>query len=325
MRDDTALETLSAMLCLLTRAAWEPELPPPMTRPAVRRLLESGALSGLVLREVSQAEGPMLERASALLARAMRVCELAERYAAAGYAAMTPEDGRWPEALRALGRQMPLFLFAKGNASLLNQACIAVAGSREIAPETRRMARRIGSRLAAEGYTLVTGGARGVDAASLQGALEAGGSAILVPAKPAQRMLDSAGSRRAMEEGRLLILCDTLPDEPFSAAKAIARNHTLYALGEAAIVAAARRGMGGSWRGATDCLRGGWSPVYAVQGGGEDAEGNRALLERGAKPIFADRPLGAQLTPAFRQMCMLDESPHMNQSPHRDEGRGARG
>lgn len=120
-------------------------------------------------------------------------------------------------------------------------------------------------------------------------------------------MLESAAVAQAMAEGRLLLLCDTLPDEPFSAAKALARNHTLYALGEAAIVAAARRGVGGSWHGATDCLRGGWTPVYAVQGLKQDGEGNRALLERGASALVPDGPLRAQLA-APRQMGLLDES-----------------
>lgn len=305
MNNRATMETLSARLCLTTRAAWEPGLPPPMTRQTVRRLLDSGALSGLVLRETAQAEPRLLERAGALLTRAKRVCELVERYEAAGYAALTPQDAGWPEALYALGRQMPLFLFVKGDLRLLGGRRVAVAGSREIGARTRETALELGRRLAGEGCVLVIGGARGVDTAALQGALGAGGSAILVPAKPAERMLDSAVSRRAFEAGRLAILCDTLPDEPFSAAKAIARNHTLYALGEAAVVVAARKGVGGSWHGATDCLRGGWSPVYAVQGGEEDGEGNRALLSRGARPLYMDRPLGAQLL-AGGQTSLLD-------------------
>jgi len=169
------------------------------------------------------------------------------------------------------------------------------------------MAAQLGRRLAGEGYALVTGGARGVDTAALLGVLEAGGSAVLVPAKPAQRMLDSMAARRALEEGRLLILCDTLPDEPFSAAKAIARNHTIYALGGAAVVAASREGVGGSWHGAMDCLRGGWTPVYAVSDAGEDGAGNRALLRMGAIPLRMDRPLGAQLF-GLRQTSLFETS-----------------
>lgn len=296
------------MLCLTTCAAWEPGLPAPLTRPAVRRMLESGALRGLVLRRVPQAQEDLLERAALLLSRAGRVCELVERYAARGYAAMTPEDRLWPGALRTLGRQMPLFLFAKGRLPLLGGPCVSVAGSRQIGCQTRETAKWIGRELALGGFVLVTGGARGVDSAALQGALGAGGSAILVPAMPAERMLESPLARRAMEEGRLLLLCDTLPDEPFSAGKALARNHTLYALGEAALVVAARENRGGSWRGATDCLRGGWSPVYAVQADGPEGAGNRALMRLGAAPVRADRPLCAQLSRA-KQMTLLDEGP----------------
>lgn len=318
MEDPGTIETLSAMLCLLTRAVWEPELPAPLTRPMVRRMLESGELSGLVLREGGQTQERVLTRSRALLTRAKRVCELVQHYEQAGYTALTPRNAGWPRALRALGKHMPLFLFARGNLTLTGGTCVAVAGSRQIAPATKEMAARLGRELAREGYVLVTGGARGVDTASLAGALEAGGSAILVPAKPAERMLDSMAARRALEEGRLLILCDTLPDEPFSAAKALSRNHTLYALGGAAVVAASREGIGGSWHGATDCLRGGWTPVYAVSDAGEDGAGNRALLALGAAPLEMDRPLGAQLF-ALRQTSLLEtglpEMSSLNEEP----------
>jgi len=77
-----------------------------------------------------------------------------------------------------------------------------------------------------------------------------------VPAMPASRVMESKTICSALECGKLLLVCDTLPDEPFSAAKALSRNHTIYALGDASLVVAAREGKGGSWRGATECLRG---------------------------------------------------------------------
>ena len=101
----------------------------------------------------------------------------------------------------------------------------------------------------------------------------------------------------ALQTGRLLLLSETLPDAPFSAARALARNHTIYALGKNAIVVAARNGVGGSWRGATAGLCGNFSSVYVPDGDGADFEGNRALFEYGARRIdlSGKRTIGEQL------------------------------
>lgn len=295
-----------ALLCLLTRAAWEEGMPPPLTRQAVRKLEASGALHSLVLRDDPEMEEETASRVRALLARTKAVFRLMEAYERQGYRLMLPADSRWPHVLDALGAQAPLFLFYHGNARLPDHPRMAVAGSRDIAPLTADMARRLGRMLAQEGITLVSGGARGVDLAAQRALLEAGGSMILVPALPVSQVPMGKLERRAMEEGRMLILCDTLPDEPFSAAKALARNHTIYALGDAALVVAARRGLGGSWRGAIDCLRGGWSPVYAAYGEGRDFDGNRALRALGARGIdlSGEKDLLGQLTARLEQTAI---------------------
>lgn len=277
-------EKACAMLCLLTRAALEGDGPQPMNRPQVRHLMKSGALTGLVLREVPGVAPGLLERARALLSRVCAVYDCIRVYEESGYRLMTPEHPAWPDALRSLGDRMPLFLFTWGNDALLELPRIAVAGSRRILPGTREAAGQTGRQLALEGYALVSGGAAGVDSAAQREALQSGGPVILVPAMPAARLLDDARLRAAVTRERALILCDALPDEPFSAGKALGRNHTIYALGRAALVVASRRERGGSWHGATDCLRGGYTPVYVWDGVNADTEGNRALLELGARP-----------------------------------------
>ena len=277
-------ETACALLCLLTRAALPEDGPQPLTRPQVSRMLAAGAITGLVLRDVPGVKQETLVRARALLSRVRAVYDCLRVYEESGYRLMTPEHPAWPRALYGLGEQMPLFLFAWGNDALLNGPRLSVAGSRRILPETRRAAELTGRQIALEGYVLVSGGASGVDSAAQRAALQAGGGAILVPALPADRMLRDSCVRAAVTEERVLILCDALPDEPFSAPKALGRNHTIYALGHAALVVASRRERGGSWNGAADCLRGGYSPVYVWDGENEDTTGNRGLIGLGAKP-----------------------------------------
>ncbi len=290
-----SMETICARLCLLTRAGLGVDGPVPLSRAAVRRMVQLGALEGLALRSVPDVREEDYARARALLSRSGRVYAKLERYCEQGYEVLLPEDDLWPARFHVMGVTGPQFLFIRGDAALLKQRAVSVAGSREITEETAALARLCGRRIAEEGFTLVCGGARGVDTAAQQGALDAGGTLILVPAIPARELMKQSTLCKALEAGRLMLACDTWPDEPFSAQKALMRNHTIYALGDAALVIASRHGRGGSWRGAVDCLRGRYTPVFAVQGEDEDMEGNRALLEMGARPFDCSTPLSKQL------------------------------
>lgn len=281
-------ERACALVCLLTRAALAPELGQPLKRAQVRELLERQALEGLVLRQTEGVEPAVLERAKVLLSRVRAVYDCLRVYEKNGFRFMTPDDARWPRGLERMGANMPLFLFAWGNEALLEPMRIAVAGSRNILAQTREAAERTGRATAKAGYVLVSGGARGVDTEAQRAAWQAAGGVILVPAVPAARLLEDAQTRAAMAEGRVLILCDTPPDEPFSAAKALERNHIIYALGEASLVVASRCERGGSWRGAVDCLKGRFSPVYVWEGKNADTEGNRALEKLGAGTYALD-------------------------------------
>lgn len=299
-----------AMLCLLTRCAWSERLPAPFTRRAVRQMMETGALEGLVLREVKGVQRASLERAAALLSRVSTVFDCLQKYEEQGYTMLFPDDPSYPQSLGVLGENAPLFLFAKGNMKLLENKKIAVAGSRKILRETRETALDTGAMIALAGYTLVSGGARGTDTAAQMGALGAGGSALIVPALPEAELMQSETLRKGLENGRLLLLSDAPPDEPFSAGKALSRNRVIYALGEAAFVVAAREGIGGSWHGATSCLKGGWRPVFVWDGDNADTAGNRALLNLGARAYSTK----TSLLPYFERVRVYNEESERGRS-----------
>ena len=288
-------QEICARLCLLTHAAWEVGLPPPLSRPMMYELLRSGALCGDSIKDTDTLKPELLNRAHMLLLRRRRVMDCMEAYRALGYEILLPEDVAWPERLSALGTGAPPFLFARGNIELLSRRKVAVAGSRVISSYTASLSRHLGQRLAAEGFVMVSGGAQGVDTAAHKGALEVGGSLVIVPAQPVEKLLSDHVLSRALEEKRLLLVCDALPDDTFSPQKAITRNHTIYAMAEAAVVVASRSGVGGSWRGAVDCLRGGYTPVFAPLGKAEDMAGNAGLIGKGAQEIDLLAPLGAQM------------------------------
>ncbi len=297
------IEEVCARLCLLTREAWQKGLPAPMPREMVRRMLQKGALSALTLRQVQGVSEECYLRAEALLSRAAQMYQAVERTLAQGYDVLLPEDEDWPINLYALGEQMPQFLFVRGNRELFRRRCVAVAGSRAIEPSTKLLARKCGAQLAREGYVMVSGGANGVDTEAHCGLFEKGGSLILVPAMPVQRLLGQEELRHALKENRLFIVCDTWPEERFSAPKALMRNHTIYALGDAAIAVASRKKRGGTWDGAMACLRGRYTPVYVADEIGPDFIGNLHLLSQGANLVCLRRSLGDQLFTKEKWIC----------------------
>ena len=73
----------------------------------------------------------------------------------------------------------PPVLFVRGHAHLLCKRAIAVVGSRNASVNGRRFAMDIARALGAAGYLVVSGMARGIDAAAHQGALDAGTLAVM--------------------------------------------------------------------------------------------------------------------------------------------------
>jgi len=88
-------------------------------------------------------------------------------------------DADYPPNLRQIADPPP-FLFVRGPAQLTDSNCIAVVGARAASDIGRRMAQRLGLELAAKGFTVVSGLARGIDGEAHQGALDAHGKTLAV-------------------------------------------------------------------------------------------------------------------------------------------------
>ncbi|QUW02071.1 DNA-processing protein DprA [Chloracidobacterium validum] len=93
---------------------------------------------------------------------------------------LTLADADYPALLREL-HNAPLVLFVKGAwRAVLAQPCIAVVGSRACSTYGRNAAAKLARDLAANGVTVVSGLARGIDAAAHEAALEAHGCTVAV-------------------------------------------------------------------------------------------------------------------------------------------------
>lgn len=90
------------------------------------------------------------------------------------------DDGVYPSLLREI-YDPPVVLYVTGEwATCLDQPCVAIVGSRRSSTYGLNAASMLARDLARRGVTIVSGFARGIDAAAHRGALEAGGRTIAV-------------------------------------------------------------------------------------------------------------------------------------------------
>jgi DNA processing protein len=103
-----------------------------------------------------------------------------ERLDALGIELLTLGDDEYPALLREI-HDPPLVLYARGAwREAIAQPCLAVVGSRRCSSYGVNAARSLARELAGSRLTIVSGLARGIDAAAHHGALEANGRTIAV-------------------------------------------------------------------------------------------------------------------------------------------------
>ena len=93
-----------------------------------------------------------------------------------------PSDKEWPNQLGML-EVPPSQLFiesSESDLSVLTSKSIAIVGSRNATPYGLRVAADFAAALAEAGYTIISGGAFGVDAAAHRGALSVGGKTVVI-------------------------------------------------------------------------------------------------------------------------------------------------
>ncbi|MCY3671449.1 MAG: DNA-processing protein DprA [Alphaproteobacteria bacterium] len=225
------------------------------------------------------------ERLRALLNRGAALGLSLERWERAGLWVLTRSDADYPERLkRRLGRSAPAVLFGCGNRALLGRGGVAVVGSGCGGGDDLAFALKLGADAAAEGYSLVSGGARGIDRHAMQGALERDGTALGVLADSLLRSAMAADYRRYILSGDLALVSPFNPEARFHVGNAMARNACIYCLADAAVVVCSETGKGGTWTGAIENLKNGWVSL-GVKPDSPPGSGNTELVEKGAKRL----------------------------------------
>lgn len=102
--------------------------------------------------------------------------------ARAGARLVVPGDDEWPSPLDDLDAKRPVLLWVSGRPDLahLTRRAVAVVGARACTPYGEHVAADIAAGLGDRGWTVVSGGAYGIDAAAHRGALAVGGATVAV-------------------------------------------------------------------------------------------------------------------------------------------------
>src|SRR6266540_1822142 len=141
-----------------------------------------------------------------------------------GIKILTWEDEAYPQRLKEI-EQPPPVLYVRGEYLRDDLFAVAIVGTRRVTPYGRQITEELASYLAANGITVISGLARGVDAIAHQTALKAGGRTIAVLGSgvdkiypPEHRQL----AERVMEHGA--IISDYAPGTPPDASNFQPRN-----------------------------------------------------------------------------------------------------
>jgi DNA processing protein len=219
---------------------------------------------------------------------ASKVKPLARRLAGAGVQWAGAEADRFPQRLSDdREAEPPPVLFWRGDASWLDtMPTVGIAGLTSPSAFGRHGACDLAGRLAADGWLVVSGLARGIDRAAHLGAIEGGGrTAAFLP----QGILDvelPEPLAEALEQGRFLLLSPWSPTARWASPLAVRRNALIAAASDGLIAAEMSPRGGGTGHTVAQARRRDipvWTLVRPNRPKGSG--GNRWLLETGARPI----------------------------------------
>jgi DNA processing protein len=241
--------------------------------------LQAAGLSPKLAERVAQV------RASADLDRCM------DQFEAQGISILTWEDEFYPTRLKEIDQPPPV-LYVRGALTSEDSWAIAVVGTRRVSAYGRQVTEELASFLAANGVTVVSGLARGVDAIAHQSTLKAGGRTIAVLGCGVDRIYPPEHAQLAEKMiASGAILSDYAPGTPPDASNFPPRNRIISGLSMAVVVVEAGETSGAliTAQFAADQGR----EVFAVPGNilAPQSKGTNRLIAQGAHPMLSARDL----------------------------------
>ena len=219
-----------------------------------------------------------------------------------GMRLLCPGEPEWPTRLDDLGDARPVILWVRGRADL-RFAClqsVSVVGARAATGYGEHVATEMAAALAERDWTVVSGGAYGVDASAHRGALGADGVTIAVLASGLEYGYPKGHHELfAAVAGQGVVVSECPPDRAPSRPGFLVRNRVIAALscGTVVVEAALRSGALSTARHARDLCR----PLMAVPGPvtSSQSEGCHEIIrEWGAVCVTRARDIIENVSPA---------------------------
>lgn len=179
--DDDAAGDADADLIDVLRLNLVPGLGPRTYQLLLERFGSPKAILNATMSQLQQVNnvGPKLAMSLVTHGTEAAAREELARAQAAGVSMYIRDQAGYPEALGRIP-DPPTVIYCKGTLIPADALSIAVVGSRHCTAYGRQQANRLAQALARTGITVISGLARGIDAETHKGALEAGGRTIAV-------------------------------------------------------------------------------------------------------------------------------------------------
>jgi DNA processing protein len=213
--------------------------------------------------------------------------KLWEKIESQGIKILTWQDESYPGRLKEIDQPPPV-LYIRGEYLPDDLFAVAIVGTRRVTAYGRQITEEISSFLAANGITVISGLARGVDAIAHQSTLKAGGRTIAVLGSGVDKIYppEHRGLAEQMME-RGAIISDYALGTPPDASNFPPRNRIISGLSLAVVVIEAGETSGALITAEFGAEQG--REVFAVPGSilAPQSKGTNKLIQRGALPLLS--------------------------------------
>lgn len=166
-----------------------------------------------------------IERYDRLRDRSASIAIEYTRLESMGIFITTRADPEYPALLKKkLAKNSPPLFYYCGDIGIANDECIGFVGSRNIDECDADFTRKLIKKCLKNRFSIVSGGARGVDSTAAEAIMQNNGVAIEYVADSLSRKIKDKDVSRRIRDERLLIFSAAVPSAGFSVGMAMQRN-----------------------------------------------------------------------------------------------------
>lgn len=222
-----------------------------------------------------------LMRIKRLFARTASLAFEIEKLNNKGINLITRADDLYPKVLKKkLGFKCPPIFYYCGNLKLLKNKFIGFVGSRAIDDKDIEFTQKAVEHYIKQGYSIVSGGAKGIDRTATSHALVNDGIVVEYLSDSLIRRIKDVEVINAIRNDKLLLLSQTIPSAGFDVGTAMQRNKYIYCTSDTTIIIKSDLNKGGTWAGAMEALK--YNLTNVCCWNNSLYKGNQALIEVGA-------------------------------------------